>query len=53
MPKLLIVDDEDEICGLLEEYLVCRMEIKVFTATSSKKALKTLETEQPDGHAAR
>ena len=47
MLKLLVVDDEEEICDFLRSFFEER-NFKVSTALSGEEALKKMETEQPD-----
>jgi DNA-binding NtrC family response regulator len=47
--KLLIVDDEMDLCCLLKEHLEDRFEGEVFTATTPGEALRLLEQLQPEG----
>ena len=47
MSKILIVDDEVEICEFLEEFFVDR-DYEVVTASSGEEALAKIIVEQPD-----
>jgi DNA-binding response OmpR family regulator len=47
--KLLIVDDEADLCELLREHFKQTFECDVFTATTGGKALELLETLAPEG----
>src|SRR5262245_2922977 len=47
--KLLIVDDEPDLCRLLQEHFEERFEGDVFTATTAGEALRLLEELQPEG----
>jgi DNA-binding response OmpR family regulator len=47
--KLLIVDDEVELCQMLAEHFEERFETEVFTATTPGEALRLLEELQPEG----
>ena len=47
--KLLIVDDEVEICEFLREYFESKSKCKILTATNPKEALKLIQSEKPDG----
>jgi DNA-binding NtrC family response regulator len=47
--KLLIVDDEVDLCSLLEEHFKDRFNGKIFTATTPGEALRLLEELQPEG----
>ena len=47
--KLLIVDDEVELCGLLREHFEDHFDGEVFTATTPGEALRLLEELQPEG----
>jgi len=47
MPKMLVVDDEVEICGFLKEFFQDR-EFEVLTANSGEDALVLLEKNQPE-----
>jgi len=47
--KLLIVDDEFDLCRLLAEHFEGRFEAEVFTATTPGEALRLLEELQPEG----
>ena len=44
--KILVVDDEKQICGLLDEFL-SQEGYQVITATSGEEALEKLEEESP------
>jgi len=44
--KILVVDDEKQICGLLDEFL-SQKGYQVITATSGEEALERLEEESP------
>src|ERR1700746_2103633 len=45
--KLLIVDDEPDLCLLLQDHF--EEDYEVFTATTSREALRLLEELQPEG----
>ena len=47
--KLLIVDDEVDLCSLLKEHFEDRFDGEVFTATTPGEALRLLEQLQPEG----
>jgi DNA-binding response OmpR family regulator len=47
--KLLIVDDETDLCDLLEEHFEEHFDGKVFTANTGGDALRLLEELQPEG----
>ena len=47
--KLLVVDDEVDLCEMLQEHFEDRFECKVLTAHTAREALQLLETEQPEG----
>ncbi len=47
MPKLLIVDDEDDVREFAANFFRKR-KIDVITASSGEEALKKVETEKPD-----
>jgi DNA-binding NtrC family response regulator len=47
--KLLIVDDEFDLCRLLQEHFQKQFETEVFTATTPGEALRLLEELQPEG----
>ncbi|MGH8100733.1 MAG: response regulator [Chthoniobacterales bacterium] len=47
--KLLIVDDEMDLCVLLREHFEERFDGDVFTATTPGEALRLLEQLQPEG----
>jgi DNA-binding NtrC family response regulator len=47
--KLLIVDDESDLCCLLREHFEDHFEGEVFTATTPGEALQLLEELQPEG----
>ena len=47
--KLLIVDDELDLCCLLKEHFEEHFDGDVFTATTPGEALRLLEQLQPDG----
>jgi len=49
MPKLLIVEDEEPLRDMLEEFLKQAGDFKVITATDRKSALAALEEHQPAG----
>jgi len=46
MPKIMIVDDETEICNFLKEFFEDR-EFEVSTAASGEEALEKIEKENP------
>ena len=45
-PKILIVDDEPEVCNSLEAFLE-KWGYKTFIATNGKEALEKIKTEEP------
>ena len=47
--KLLIVDDEFDLCRLLAEHFEENFDTDVFTATTPDDALQLLEELQPEG----
>jgi DNA-binding response OmpR family regulator len=47
--KLLIVDDDPDLCELLQEHFQDRFDAKVFTATTPVDALRLLQTFKPEG----
>lgn len=47
--KLLIVDDDSDLCQLLQEHFEERFEGDVFSATTPGEALRLLEELQPQG----
>jgi DNA-binding response OmpR family regulator len=47
--KLLIVDDEADLCRLLADHFEGHFDAKVFTANTPGEALRLLEEEQPEG----
>lgn len=47
--KLLIVDDEADLCLLLAEHFEGHFDAEVFTANTPAEALRLLEEEQPEG----
>jgi len=47
--KLLIVDDEPELCEMVQMHLQDRFECEILTATTPGKALELLESELPEG----
>jgi DNA-binding NtrC family response regulator len=47
--KLLIVDDEADLCRMLREHFEEHFEGDVFSATTPGEALRLLEELQPDG----
>jgi DNA-binding NtrC family response regulator len=47
--KLLIVDDEVDLCTLLQEHFEEHFDGEVFTATTPGEALRLLEQLQPEG----
>ena len=47
--KLLIVDDEVDLCALLRDHFEEHLEGEVFTATTPGEALRLLEQLQPEG----
>src|SRR6266850_1320313 len=47
--KLLIVDDELDLCCLLKEHFEEHFDGEVLTATTPREALRLLEQLQPDG----
>ena len=46
MPKIMVVDDELEICAFLKSFFEERM-YEVITATSGEEALRKVEKEHP------
>jgi two-component system, response regulator YesN len=47
--KLLIVDDEVDLCCLLREHFEEHFDGEIFTATTPSEALRLLEQLQPEG----
>ena len=47
--KLLIVDDEADLCQMLQEHFEERFDCSVFTATTASQALELLEALVPEG----
>src|SRR4026207_334770 len=47
--RLLIVDDELDLCRLLQEHFEEHFDGEVFTATTPGEALRLLEQLQPEG----
>jgi DNA-binding NtrC family response regulator len=47
--KLLILDDEADLCLLLKEHFEDRFDCDVFTTTTPGEALRLLEELQPEG----
>jgi DNA-binding NtrC family response regulator len=47
--KMLIVDDELDLCSLLQEHFEERFDSEIFTATTPGEALRLLEELQPEG----
>jgi len=47
--KLLIVDDEADLCHMLQEHFEEHFDGEVFSATAPGEALRLLEELQPDG----
>src|SRR5262249_31641522 len=47
--KLLIVDDDPDLCELLQEHFEAQFECEVLTAGSAREALQLIETKQPEG----
>lgn len=47
--KLLIVDDEADLCHMLQEHFEERFDGEVFSANTPGEALRLLEELQPDG----
>lgn len=47
--KILIVDDEPDLCDLLRRHFEERFEGEVFTANTPSEALRLLKELQPDG----
>src|SRR5215470_18839577 len=47
--RLLIVDDEFNLCQMLKEHFEDHFETEVFTATAPGEALRLLEELQPEG----
>ncbi len=47
--KLLLVDDDPDLCELLQEHFEDRFDARVFTATTPADALRLLQTFKPEG----
>src|SRR6266850_2841455 len=47
--KLLIVDDDSDLCEMLQEHFERHFDCEVLTAASPREALQLVETEQPEG----
>src|SRR5262245_30418473 len=47
--KLLVVDDELDLCQMLQEHFEERFDCDVFTATTASEALELLEALVPEG----
>ena len=47
--KLLIIDDESDLCRLLAEHFEEHFDLEVFTATKPTEALKLIRELQPEG----
>ena len=47
--KLLIVDDEEDLCRMLAQHFEEHFDAEIFTANTAKDALKLLEELQPEG----
>jgi len=47
--KLLIVDDDADLCEMLKEHFETHFDCEVLTAGSPREAMQMLETEQPEG----
>jgi DNA-binding response OmpR family regulator len=47
--KLLIVDDEADLCHLLADHFEGHFDAEVLTATTPGEALRLLEEQQPEG----
>src|SRR6476661_5090212 len=47
--KLLVVDDEADLCKMLREHFEARFDCDVFTASTAKEALDLLGTLLPEG----
>lgn len=47
--KLLIVDDDSDLCELLQEHFQDRFDARVFTATTPADALRLLQNFKPEG----
>lgn len=47
--KLLIVDDEADLCQMLAQHFEEHFDAEVFTANTARDALKLLEELQPEG----
>jgi YesN/AraC family two-component response regulator len=47
--KLLIVDDEFDLCRMLADHFEAHFDAEVFTATTASDALRLLEELQPEG----
>lgn len=49
MSKLLIVDDEEEICELLKDFFEDQTDCTILTASTPDAALRIIKDEQPKG----
>src|SRR5262245_34852903 len=47
--KLLIVDDDPDLCELLQQHFEKHFDCEVLTARSARGALQLVEAEQPEG----
>ena len=47
--KLLIVDDDADLCEMLLEHFEKRFDCEILTATTPRDALELLERERPEG----
>ena len=47
--KLLMVDDDADLCEMLKEHFERQFECEVLTAGSPREALQLLQTQQPEG----
>ena len=47
--KLLVVDDEVDLCRLMREHFEEHFDCEVYIATSGGEALRLLEEERPEG----
>jgi DNA-binding NtrC family response regulator len=49
MAKLLIVDDEAEICEFLKDFFETQSDCEILTASDSASALQIIKDQQPEG----
>lgn len=47
--KLLIVDDDADLCEMLKEHFEKRFDFKILTANAAREAIELLESERPEG----